>query len=68
MRLAEEYMELHPDIKIELIEVPYADVDNKLKNMLNAGEQPALARLTNLGVVQNQLNRLKRVRIGSGSL
>ena len=55
MRLTEEYMELHPDIKIELIEVPYADVDNKLKNMLNAGEQPALARLTNLGVVQNQL-------------
>ena len=55
MKLANEYMELHPDIKIELIEVPYADVDNKLKNMLNAGEQPALARLTNLGVVQNQL-------------
>ena len=28
MKLANEYMELYPDIKIELIEVPYADVDN----------------------------------------
>lgn len=55
MKLANEYMEQHPEIKIELIEVPYADVDNKLKNMINAGQQPALARMTNLGVVQNQL-------------
>ena len=30
-------------------------MDNKLKNMINAGQQPALARITNLGVVQNQL-------------
>lgn len=59
MKLAEEYMETHEDIEIELIEVPYADLDNKLKNMINAGEQPALARMTNIGTFQNQLIDLK---------
>lgn len=54
-KLAAEYTESHPNIKIELIEVPYGDLDNKLKNMLNAGEQPALARMTNIGAFQNQL-------------
>ena len=55
MKLANQYMEAHPDIKIELIEVPYSDLDNKLKNMLNGKEAPALARMTNLGPFQNQL-------------
>ena len=59
MKLAEEYMAEHEDIEIELIEVPYADLDNKLKNMINAGEQPALARMTNIGTFQNQLLDLK---------
>lgn len=59
LRLADQYMEEHPEIKIEMIEVPYSDLDNKLRNMVSAGEQPALARLTNLGVVQNQLLDLK---------
>ena len=59
MKLAEKYMESHEDIKIELIEVPYADLDNKLKNMINAGEQPAIARMTNIGTFQNQLIDLK---------
>lgn len=55
MKLANQYMEENPDIKIELIEVPYADLESKIKNMLNGGEAPALARLTNLGPFQNQL-------------
>ncbi len=55
MRLAEKYMEEHKNIKIELIEVPYADLESKLKNMINGKEAPALARLTNLGPFQNQL-------------
>ena len=55
MRLAEQYMAEHPDIKIELIEVPFSDYENKIKNMLNGNEAPALARLTNLGLFQNQL-------------
>lgn len=54
-RLADQYTAEHPEIKIELIEVPYADLENKIKNMLNGKEAPALARLTNLGPFQNQL-------------
>lgn len=55
MSLADEYMKQHPDIKIELVEVPYSDLDNKLKNMINGNEAPALARMTNLGPFQSQL-------------
>ncbi len=55
MRLAEKYMGEHPNIKIELIEVPYSDLESKIKNMINGKETPALARLTNLGPFQNQL-------------
>lgn len=54
-RLADQYTAEHPEIKIELIEVPYADLESKIKNMLNGKEAPALARLTNLGPFQNQL-------------
>lgn len=46
MKLADKYMEEHPNIKIELIEVPYADLESKIKNMINGKEAPALARLT----------------------
>lgn len=53
--LASTYEESHPNIKIELIEVPYGDLESKIKNMINGGEIPALARLTNLGPFQNQL-------------
>ena len=35
MKLADKYMEEHPNIKIELIEVPYADLESKIKNMIN---------------------------------
>ncbi len=55
MRLAEKYMEEHSEVKIELIEVPYSDLESKIKNMINGKETPALARLTNLGPFQNQL-------------
>lgn len=55
MKLAEQYMQENQNIKIEMIEVPYDDLDNKLKNMINGGEAPALARMTNLGPFQNQL-------------
>lgn len=55
LKLAKQYEETHPNIKIELIEVPYADLEGKIKNMLNGNEAPALARLSNLGTFQNQL-------------
>lgn len=55
LKLAEQYETLHPEIKIELVETPYADLDSKLKNMINGGEAPALARMTNIGTFKNQL-------------
>lgn len=55
LKLAQKYQEENPNIKIELIEVPYSEHENKVKNMLNGKEAPALARLTNLGMFQNQL-------------
>jgi ABC-type sugar transport system, periplasmic component len=54
-RLADEYEEANSGIKIEMIEVPYNDLDNKIKGMINGNEAPALARLTNMGTFQNQL-------------
>lgn len=47
-QLIDEYEAQNPGIEIELIEVPYADLNNKVKTMLAAGEQPALARMTNV--------------------
>lgn len=55
LKLAAQYEETHPNIKIELIEVPYADMEGKIKNMLNANEAPALARLSDIGTFKNQL-------------
>ena len=55
MKLANTYEQINKNIKIELIEVPFSDFESKIKNMINGKETPALARLTNLGVFQNQL-------------
>lgn len=57
LSLAEKYQEENPHINIELIEVPYADIESKIKNMLNGKEAPAMARLStaNLGPFRNQL-------------
>ena len=46
--LIKEYEAEHPDIHVELMEVAYADYDNKIRTLLAAGEQPALARTTNV--------------------
>lgn len=54
-RLTDKYTETHPNIQFEMIEVPYSELENKLKNMVNAGEQPALTRISNIGTFQNQL-------------
>lgn len=46
--LIDEYEATHPNIEIEMIEVAYADLNNKVTTMLSANEQPALARMTNI--------------------
>lgn len=59
-KLASTYEESHKNIKIELIEVPYSDMESKIKNMINGKQTPAIARLTNLGAFQNQLVDLSK--------
>lgn len=54
-RLAARYESENPNIKIELIEVPYSDHEAKIKNMVNGKQAPAIARLTNVGPFMNQL-------------
>ena len=54
-KLADKYTESHPNIKFNMVTVPYADLENKIKNMLNGNQAPAMARLTNLGPFENQL-------------
>jgi len=54
-RLAEKYEAENPNIKIELIEVPFDDLENKIRNMINGKQAPAMARLANVGAFRNQL-------------
>ncbi|MFA7108219.1 MAG: sugar ABC transporter substrate-binding protein [Sphaerochaetaceae bacterium] len=51
--LIDEYEQMHSDIKINLIEVPFADVQNKIMMSVAGGEAPALTRTTE--GISNQL-------------
>lgn len=53
-RLADQYEEENPNIKIEMIEVPFSELENKIKNMLNGNEAPAMARMSVIGQFLNQ--------------
>ncbi|MBE3578614.1 MAG: sugar ABC transporter substrate-binding protein [Caldanaerobacter subterraneus] len=44
-----DYQKEHPNVEINLIEVPYDDLEAKLKTMITGGKPPALARVTNPG-------------------
>lgn len=55
MRLAAKYEEENPNIKVELIEVPFNELESRLRTMINGGEIPAMARLNYLGPYKNQL-------------
>jgi len=55
LRLTEMYREENPHVTFELIEVPFADLEDRLRNLIIGGMPPALARLVNLGPFQNQL-------------
>ena len=55
LRLTELYRQENPHVTFELIEVPFHDLDDRLRNLIIGGMPPALARLVNLGPFQNQL-------------
>lgn len=45
-RVLDKYEEDNPNITVEMMEVPYADLNNKLMMAISGGEPPALARVT----------------------
>ena len=45
-KLIDEYQISHPDIKINLIEVPFADISEKILMSVAGGEAPAITRTT----------------------
>lgn len=65
MRLAALYSEENPHVSFELIEVPFSEFENRLRNMIIGNMPPALARINNIGVFQNQLVDLSQ-HLGSG--
>ncbi|MEY2195648.1 sugar ABC transporter substrate-binding protein [Neobacillus sp. BF23-41] len=47
--IIKDYQAKNKNVEINLIEVPYQDIDTKLKRMIAGGEPPALARITDTG-------------------
>lgn len=45
-KVLDAYEAEHPNIKVELVEVPYADLNDKIMMAVSGGEPPALARVT----------------------
>lgn len=45
-KVLDAYEAEHPGIKVELVEVPYADINDKIMMAVSGGEPPALARVT----------------------
>ena len=64
MKLADKYMEENPSVKIELIEVPYADLENKIKNMINGKGSPGIGQAYEYRAVPESACGFGRVCIG----
>ncbi|MDO5424391.1 MAG: sugar ABC transporter substrate-binding protein [Eubacteriales bacterium] len=45
-KVLDDFEELHPNIKVELVEVAYSDLNEKIMMAVAGGEAPALARVT----------------------
>jgi alpha-1,4-digalacturonate transport system substrate-binding protein len=54
-----DYKEENPNVSFNLIEVPYNDLNTKIKTMVAGGEAPDLARVTNTGQLAPSLLDLK---------
>ncbi len=50
-----DYQEMKPKAEFNLIEVPYNDLNNKIKTMVAGGDAPDLARVTNTGELASSL-------------
>ncbi|MCM3132157.1 sugar ABC transporter substrate-binding protein [Paenibacillus polysaccharolyticus] len=52
--IIKEYEQSNSNVKINLIEVGFKDIQTKLKTMLSGGKPPALSRVTDTGSFANQ--------------
>jgi alpha-1,4-digalacturonate transport system substrate-binding protein len=52
--LLKQYEEKNPNVKVNLVEVAYADMNTKLKTMISGGNPPALARMSDTSTFFNQ--------------
>ncbi|MFD1957362.1 ABC transporter substrate-binding protein [Paenibacillus thailandensis] len=52
--LIKEYEGQNPNVRINLIEVAFKDLNTKLKTMISGGQPPALARMTDTGAYAKQ--------------
>ena len=57
--LADRYKEEQPGVSVEMITVPYDELDNRTKNMLAANQAPSIIRQSNIGQYINQLVDLR---------
>ncbi|MGO4272308.1 ABC transporter substrate-binding protein, partial [Paenibacillus sp. TAF58] len=52
--IIKDYEQANPNVKINLIEVAFKDLQTKLKTMVSGGKPPALSRVTDTGAFANQ--------------
>lgn len=58
--IIKDYQDKNPNIQINLIEVPFKDLETKLKMMVAGGEPPALSRVSNVSAFKNSLVDLSK--------
>lgn len=58
--IIKDYQQNHSNVEFNMIEIPYKDLETKLKVMISGGEPPALARLTNIGMFKNSLEDISK--------
>lgn len=58
--IIKDYQDKNPNIQINLIEVPFKDLETKLKMMITGGEPPALSRITNVSAFKGSLVDLSK--------
>jgi len=58
--IIEDYKKENPDVEFNIIEVPYNDLNTKIKTMVAGGNPPDLARVSNPGELSSALLNLNK--------
>jgi alpha-1,4-digalacturonate transport system substrate-binding protein len=56
--IIDDYQEENPDVEFNIIEVPYNELNTKIKTMVAGGNPPDLARVSNPGELSSALLNL----------